>query len=110
MFVSASYTTSDKDIAHTIMWVALSVLILGNGFFKPNISSLVGQLYPKGDKRLDSAYTIFYMGINLGAFIAPLVCGGLGNQYDESGEPIRSAFKWGFLAACFAMLIGTLSF
>ncbi|RYY26778.1 MAG: MFS transporter [Chitinophagaceae bacterium] len=110
MFVSASYTTSDKDIAHTIMWVALSVLILGMGFFKPNISSLVGQLYPRGDKRLDSSYTIFYMGINLGSFIGPLICGGLGEKYDAAGNPVQDAFKWGFLAAGIAMALGTLVF
>lgn len=96
--------------AHTLMWVGLGVLIVGNGFFKPNISSMVGQLYPAADKRLDSAYTIFYMGINLGGFIGPLICGGLGNQYDEAGKPIREAFKWGFLAAGVAMFLGTLAF
>ncbi|RYZ45572.1 MAG: MFS transporter, partial [Sphingobacteriales bacterium] len=110
MFVSASYTVTDKPLAHTIMWVALSVLILGMGFFKPNISSLVGQLYPKGDKRLDSSYTIFYMGINLGSFIGPLICGGLGEQYDAAGQPVQEAFKWGFLSAGIAMALGTLVF
>jgi len=110
MFVSASYTTQDKNLAHTIMWVALSVLILGMGFFKPNISSLVGQLYPKGDKRLDSSYTIFYMGINLGSFIGPLICGGLGEKYDATGHPVQEAFKWGFLSAGIAMALGTVVF
>ncbi|MHA4843773.1 peptide MFS transporter [Flavitalea antarctica] len=110
MFVSASYTTENKDLAHTIMWVALSVLILGMGFFKPNISSLVGQLYPKGDKRLDSSYTIFYMGINLGSFIGPLICGGLGEKYDAAGNPVQEAFKWGFLSAGVAMALGTIVF
>jgi POT family proton-dependent oligopeptide transporter len=110
MFVSASYTTEDKNLAHTIMWVALSVLILGMGFFKPNISSLVGQLYPKGDKRLDSSYTIFYMGINLGSFIGPLICGGLGEKYDAAGNPVQEAFKWGFLSAGIAMALGTVVF
>jgi POT family proton-dependent oligopeptide transporter len=110
MFVSASYTTEDKNLAHTIMWVALSVLILGMGFFKPNISSLVGQLYPKGDKRLDSSYTIFYMGINLGSFIGPLICGGLGEKYDTAGNPVQEAFKWGFLSAGIAMALGTVVF
>ncbi len=109
MFISASMYT-DQVLANLIMWSGLVTIILGNGFFKPNISSLVGQLYPRGDKRLDAAYTIFYMGINLGAFIAPLVCGGLGERYDADGNAIREAFRWGFLAACFAMLAGTLSF
>jgi POT family proton-dependent oligopeptide transporter len=109
LFFSASYYYNET-FAHSLMWVGLGVLILGNGFFKPNISSIVGQLYPPADKRLDSAYTIFYMGINLGAFIGPLVCGGLGNQYDDAGQPIREAFKWGFLAAGVAMFLGTLAF
>jgi proton-dependent oligopeptide transporter, POT family len=109
MFLSASFY-ENIGLAHTIMWAGLGVMILGNGFFKPNISSMVGQLYPQGDKRLDAAYTIFYMGINLGSFIGPLICGGLGEQSDAEGDPVRSAFKWGFLAACFAMIIGTLSF
>ena len=109
LFVSASFY-SNVSLAHTLMWVGLGVLIIGNGFFKPNISAMVGQLYPPADKRLDSAYTIFYMGINLGAFIGPLVCGGLGNQYDESGNPLRDAFKWGFLSAGVAMFLGTLAF
>lgn len=109
LFISASFYT-DPPTAHVIMWIGLGILILGNGLFKPNISSLVGQLYTKGDSRLDAAYTIFYMGINLGSFIAPLVCGGLGEQYDSDGSPVREAFRWGFLAAGIAMILGTLSF
>ena len=53
-----------------LLYLALGLLILGNGFFKPNISTMVGQLYPQGDPRRDGAYTIFYMGINLGAFLS----------------------------------------
>lgn len=109
LFFSASFY-DNVAFAHILMWLGLGVLIIGNGFFKPNISSMVGQLYPPADKRLDSAYTIFYMGINLGAFIGPLVCGGLGNQYDEAGKPMREAFKWGFLAAGVGMFLGTLAF
>jgi len=109
LFISASFYYN-PGFAHTLMWVGLGVLIVGNGFFKPNISSMVGQLYPAADKRLDSAYTIFYMGINLGGFIGPLVCGGLGNQYDDAGKPIQEAFKWGFLSAGIAMFLGTLAF
>lgn len=56
-------------------YIGFILIIIGNGFFKPNISTLVGQLYPQGDARRDSAFTIFYMGINLGAFLAPLICG-----------------------------------
>ena len=109
MFISASLV-DNVPLSHTIMWAGLIVLILGMGLFKPNISTMVGQLYPKGDRRLDSAYTIFYMGINLGAFIGPLICGGLGEVRDSNGEVISSAFKWGFMSAGIAMLVGTLTF
>jgi POT family proton-dependent oligopeptide transporter len=62
---------------------------------------MVGQLYPKGDRRVDSAFTIFYMGINLGAFFSPLICGSLAEHVD---------YKWGFLAACIGMIIGLITF
>jgi POT family proton-dependent oligopeptide transporter len=97
MFLSGSFYTQ-TGLASLLMYGGLGFLIFGNGFFKPNISTMVGQLYPEGDKRVDSAFTIFYMGINLGAFIAPLVCGGLG----DTGNP--EDFKWGFLAACVGMV------
>lgn len=79
--------------------LALLVLILGNGAFKPNISVQVGELYPQGDPRRDRAYSIFYVGINLGAFLAPLVCGTLGETY---------GWHYGFLAAGVGMTIGLL--
>jgi POT family proton-dependent oligopeptide transporter len=90
--------------SHFMFYGGLGFLIFGNGFFKPNISTMVGQLYPKGDNRLDAAMTIFYMGINLGAFIAPLVAGGLG----DTGDP--SDFKWGFLAAAIGMILSLVIF
>jgi len=73
-------------------YLGLILLILGNGFFKANISTMVGDLYEQGDARRDGAFTIFYMGINLGAFLAPLVCSTLGED---------PAFGWrvGFFAA-----------
>lgn len=98
MFLSAS---TAGGAAITMMWAGLTFLIIGNGFFKPNISTMVGQLYPKGDRRVDSAFTIFYMGINLGAFFSPLICGSLAENVD---------YKWGFLAACFGMIIGLITF
>lgn len=98
LFFSAS--TSGAS-AITLMWVGLTLLIIGNGFFKPNISTMVGQLYPAGDRRVDAAFTIFYMGINLGAFFSPLVCGTLAEKVD---------FKWGFLAAGVGMVLGLLTF
>lgn len=103
LFLCASML-STPALSQTLLWAGLTVLIVGNGFFKPNISTMVGQLYPKGDRRVDSAFTIFYMGINLGAFFSPLVCGGLGDT-GNVGD-----FKWGFLAACIGMIISVISF
>ena len=74
--------------------VALTLLILGNGAFKPNVSTQVGRLYPPDDPRVDRGYSIFYLGINLGAFLAPLVCGTL-------GETI--GWDYGFAAAGLGM-------
>lgn len=79
--------------------LALLFLVLGNGCFKPNISSQVGSLYAPGDKRRDRAFTIFYMGVNLGAFFSPLVCGTLGQIY---------GWHYGFTAAGVGMVIGLL--
>ncbi|MCC7520720.1 MAG: peptide MFS transporter [Flavobacteriaceae bacterium] len=94
MFLSAS---AGAEAGVGLMWMGLTSLIIGNGFFKPNISTMVGQLYPANDRRIDSAFTIFYMGINLGAFFSPLICGSMD-------------FKYGFLAACIGMLIGLFAF
>ena len=66
MFASASMLEA-RELSHWLMYGGLTFLILGNGCFKPTVSSLVGQLYEPGDKRLDSAYTIFYMGVNVGS-------------------------------------------
>lgn len=94
--------SADKGPAITAMWAGLGLLIFGNGFFKPNISTMVGQLYPEtSNAKKDAAYTLFYMGINAGAFFAPLVCGYLGENVD---------FRWGFLAAGIGMLISLVIF
>jgi len=82
-------------------YAALALLIVGNGFFKPNISTMVGRLYPDGDDRRDSGFTIFYMGINAGAFLAPLACGYLGYEY---------GWHYGFGAAGVGMLAGLFVF
>ena len=75
LFFSASTFSSDLGSAKGLMWLALFIIIFGNGFFKPNISSMVGSLYPKQEKsKLDSAFTIFYMGINIGAFLGQFIC------------------------------------
>jgi POT family proton-dependent oligopeptide transporter len=108
MFLSGSFY-QDQETAQAWMFIALAFLILGNGFFKPNISTMVGQLYPRGDRRIDAAFTIFYMGINLGAFLAPLVCGALGDR-SSNGQPLPEYFRWGFLAACIGMLISVVLF
>jgi len=76
---------------------ALTVLILGNGAFKPNMTAQIGGLYAPGDPRRDRAYSIFYVGINLGAFLAPLVCGTLGEEL---------GWHYGFAAAGVGMTIG----
>jgi POT family proton-dependent oligopeptide transporter len=81
----------------SLFFLALLTLILGNGAFKPNISTQVGMLYAPGDARRDRAYSIFYVGINLGAFLAPLVCGTLGE---------RAGWHYGFGAAGIGMMIG----
>jgi POT family proton-dependent oligopeptide transporter len=109
MFMAAWFY-ENTALSMPLMIVGLTSLIFGNGFFKPNISTLVGQLYSDTDKRKDAAYTIFYMGINLGAFIAPLICGGLGERYDAEDNAIPYAFKWGFLAACIGMIISVITF
>ncbi|HXI56496.1 MAG TPA: peptide MFS transporter [Polyangia bacterium] len=84
-----------------LLFIALGLLILGNGFFKPNISTIVGGLYGDGDARRDGGFTIFYMGINLGAFLAPLVCGNLGEKV---------SWHLGFSAAAIGMTAGLMVF
>ncbi len=103
MFFSALYY-QNNDVARVLMYAGLAALIFGNGFFKPNITTMVGSLYNQGDKRLDSAFTIFYMGVNVGAFIAPLLAGYLG----DTGNP--ADFKWGFLASAVGMLLSLILF
>ena len=111
LFFSASIFGTNLSLATTLMWSALGIIIFGNGFFKPNISSMVGSLYPKQEKsKLDTAFTIFYMGINLGAFLGQLICPIVGDVKDATGIRDIHAFKWGFLAAAIAMLIGTIVF
>lgn len=112
LFTSASVFDNNIPFATTLMWTAMGVIIFGNGFFKPNISSMVGSLYPKQEKsKLDKAFTIFYMGINLGAFLGQFICPIIGDVKD-AGTGVRDihAFKWGFLAAAIAMLLGTIVF
>ncbi|MBN2477418.1 MAG: MFS transporter [Pirellulales bacterium] len=85
----------------TVFFIALALLICGNGFFKPNISTIVGGLYPKGSAKKDTGFTIFYMGINLGAAMSPILCGYIGETY---------GWHYGFGLATVGMLIGVAVF
>ncbi|WP_226372671.1 peptide MFS transporter [Allosphingosinicella flava] len=89
------------DPTISIFWLALAFIIVGTGFLKGNISVIVGKLYPRTDVRRDGAYTIFYMGINLGSFIGVLIAGYLGEVY---------GWKYGFGAAGVGMLLGLVVF
>lgn len=98
----------------TGLYIGLLLLIVGNGFFKPNISTLVGELYEGDDPRRDGAFTIFYMGINLGALFAPLVTGYLAQNlfFDANGAGKADdlfGYRYGFLAAI-GMIIGQVIF
>lgn len=79
----------------------LALIVIGTGFFKPCVSVMVGQLYEKNDPRRDSGFTIFYMGINLGAFLAPLVAGTLGEKI---------GWHWGFGSAAVGMILGLICY
>ncbi len=84
-------------MSQPLFYLGLFILIIGNGFFKPNISTQVGNLYAAGDHRRDRAFSIFYVGINVGALLSPFICGTLGERY---------GYKWGFCAAGIGMIAG----
>ena len=96
----------DNSLSLFFLFAGLAGIIIGNGFFKPNITTMVGDLYPRGDNRKDAAFTIFYMGINVGAFIAPIICGTLG----EGSWNNLSPFKWGFFCAGLSMIVSLIIF
>jgi POT family proton-dependent oligopeptide transporter len=102
LFFCGMLYESNPDVSSWLFFSGLGFMIAGNGFFKPNISSLVGQLYRKGDTRTDSAYTIFYMGINVGGALGPFICGLVG----DTGNP--ADFKWAFMAGGIGMLLSVL--
>jgi POT family proton-dependent oligopeptide transporter len=85
------------EAALDVFYVSLAAIIMGVGFLKPNISTIVGRLYPADDPRRDSGFSLFYAGINLGALFASIVCGYLGQTY---------GWSWGFGAAGIGMLLG----
>jgi POT family proton-dependent oligopeptide transporter len=84
-----------------LFYIGLVLLVIGNGFFKPNISTMVGDLYAEGDARRDGAFTIFYMGINAGAFLAPLVCSTL-------GENPALGWRYGYMSAGIGMILSVI--
>lgn len=102
--LAASVSYGDANVSEMrefMLNIGLGLLIMGNGFFKPNISTIVGALYNSNDPRKDSAFTIFYMGINLGAFLSPLICGTLGEKV---------GWQYGFASAGAGMLLGLVWF
>lgn len=87
----------------TTFYLGLVLIIIGTGFFKPNVSTMVGQMYRPGDLRRDSGFTIFYVGINIGALLAPVVCGWL------ASDP-RFGWHYGFAAAGVGMVLGLITY
>ncbi len=102
LFMAIGQFTLSGTIGQELpFYIGLGLIIVGNGFFKPNISSFLGEFYERDDPRKDGGFTIFYMGINIGAFLAPLTCGYLGEQVDWS---------YGFLAAGIGIVLGVIVF
>jgi len=85
----------------TVFYAGLGLLMLGTGLLKANVSTLVGGLYATGDKRRDSGFSIFYMGINLGAFVSPLICGWVAQKY---------GWRWGFATSAVGMVAGLIQY
>jgi len=99
LFIAAYLICASSNT--TLFFIGLSLLICANGFFKPNVSGIVGELYQKNDPRRDGGFTLFYMGINIGALIPPLIAGVLVTKY---------GWHSGFLAAAIGMAIGQVTF
>src|SRR5262245_4399936 len=95
LFFGAGYLLLYVPAVSTL-YLALTLVVIGNGFFKPNVSAMVGSLYPEGSRLKDSAYNIFYMGINIGAFLAPVVA-----EFVRQ----RFGFRVAFTVAAFGMVI-----
>jgi POT family proton-dependent oligopeptide transporter len=85
----------------TFFYIGLALIVVGTGLLKPNVSSMVGDLYPEGGARRDAGFSIFYMGINFGAILGPLLCGLLGEGYN---------WHYGFTLAGFGMILGLISY
>ncbi|MEJ2299403.1 MAG: peptide MFS transporter, partial [Woeseiaceae bacterium] len=99
--VLAQDVTMRDTAALKVFYLALALIVMGVGYLKPNISTIVGKLYGKDDPRRDSGFTIFYMGINIGSFTATLLCGWLGESY---------GWSYGFGAAGIGMIVGLITF
>ncbi|MEN3950254.1 peptide MFS transporter [Iodidimonas sp. SYSU 1G8] len=99
--IDAAGTVARDGFALQILYLSLALIITGTGLLKANISSIVGSLYAEGDRRRDAGFTLFYMGINIGAFIASLTCAWLGETY---------GWSWGFGAAGIGMALGVVTF
>lgn len=97
LMAAGQFTLAASTGSNLILYAGLALLVIGNGFFKPNISSLIGRFYAPGDPRRDGAFTIFYMGINIGAFLTPLTCGTIGEI---------EGWSYGFLCAGIGMVAG----
>ncbi len=97
IFIMCGHFTLAADAGQATFFLGLTLVAIGNGFFKPTASTMIGDLYEQGDKRRDSAFTIYYMLFNGGAFLAPIVCGFFGETY---------GYKYGFLVAGIGMLLG----
>ncbi|MBI5852632.1 MAG: peptide MFS transporter [Planctomycetes bacterium] len=128
IMAAGCFTLTLKD-TNAFLW-GLSLIVVGNGLFKPNISTLVGKLYAPGDPRRDGGFTIFYMGINIGALIAPLLCTAVSNWFPievtpaelppgftpdpeqilPSGMILLPDYRWGFGMAGAGMLLGLVTF
>jgi POT family proton-dependent oligopeptide transporter len=85
----------------TVFYAGLGLIMIGTGLLKPNVSTIVGQLYATGDNRRDAGFSVFYMGINLGAFISPLICGWVASKY---------TWRWGFAVSGVGMVLGLVQY
>lgn len=101
LMAAAQFTLASSQGSELLLFAGLGLLTIGNGFFKPNISSMIGKFYRQGDPRRDGAFTIFYMGINLGALLAPLTCGAVAKI---------EGWQYGFLLAGCGMVLGLVFF
>ncbi len=101
IFIIAGHAALSLPLGEDSFYYGLGLLVVGTGFFKPNVSSFLGQFYKKNDNRRDSGFTIFYMGINIGGFFSPLVCGTVAELY---------GWPWGFGMAAIGMIFGAIVF